>query len=859
MRTQEAQLPADRNRRLEDGPAARLGSVPVATIVRRADPRLRARSLCLALVVLAVLTPKTAFGQSRTVRVGVYQNEPKIFMDENGRASGIFIELLEEIGVREGWTLDYVPCEWAACLQALADGKIDLMPDVAYSQERDAIYDFHETPVLESWSRVYASSKTPINKNSDLDGKRIAVPQGSIQQRVFQQLMDGFGYKVSLIPADSFEAAFEMAANGSADAAIANTFFGDYFYQDYGLAKTTIDFQPVDLYYATAQGRNHDLLDAIDRYLGEWIPKPGSPYNTTLGQWTQKATAYRVPLSVLWLVGSITGLLVAAVGMVLLLRQQVKVRTRHLEQAGADLQESEERYRTLANISPVGIFHTDSSGATQYVNPKWCEISGQSLEEARGEGWLQAVHPDDRARLGQGWRESTRLQEASFSDYRFVRPDGTMAWVLGQAVPERNPENQIVGYVGTVTDITRRKQDEAALQASERQLSLIYANISDDLYYLAVEPDDRFRFISTNLAFQRRSGLTEDQIAGRLVQEVIPEPAQALVLENCRKATRTRNTASWQEVLVHPAGDRYGEASVIPILDANGECTRLLGTIHDITEQVRAETQLRRLNAELEERVARRTEELNAALRQAQEADRLKSAFLATMSHELRTPLNSIIGFTGVLLQGLAGPLNAEQAKQLGMSRDSARHLLALINDVLDISKIEAGQLEVARAPFEMRAAIEDTLRGVSPLAEKKGLALSVAIASHVGVVVSDRRRVEQILLNLLGNAIKFTEHGEVRLACRAQAAELEISVQDTGIGIRPEDLGKLFEPFHQLETGLNRRHEGTGLGLAICKNLVSLLGGQIRAESQWGAGSTFTFTLPLAPEGGSHGEHPDH
>jgi signal transduction histidine kinase len=185
--------------------------------------------------------------------------------------------------------------------------------------------------------------------------------------------------------------------------------------------------------------------------------------------------------------------------------------------------------------------------------------------------------------------------------------------------------------------------------------------------------------------------------------------------------------------------------------------------------------------------------------------------------------------------------------------------LLALINDVLDISKIEAGQLEVARAPFEMRAAIENTLRAVSPQAQKNGLALTASIASNVGVVVSDRRRVEQILLNLLSNAIKFTERGEVRLACRAQNGWLEISVRDTGIGIRPEDLGKLFEPFHQLETGLNRRHEGTGLGLAICRNLVNLLGGQIRAESEWGAGSTFTFTLPLTPEGGFHGEHPDH
>jgi len=167
---------------------------------------------------------------------------------------------------------------------------------------------------------------------------------------------------------------------------------------------------------------------------------------------------------------------------------------------------------------------------------------------------------------------------------------------------------------------------------------------------------------------------------------------------------------------------------------------------------------------------------------------------------------------------------------------------------VLDISKIEAGQLEVVRAPFEVRAAIEQCLRGVTPQAQKKGLALTAALDASVGAVVSDRRRVEQILLNLLSNAIKFTERGEVRVACRVRGEMLEISVSDTGLGIRPEDLDKLFEPFRQLETGLNRRHEGTGLGLAICRNLVHLLGGQIRVDSKLGVGSTFTFTLPCPP-----------
>jgi len=216
------------------------------------------------------------------------------------------------------------------------------------------------------------------------------------------------------------------------------------------------------------------------------------------------------------------------------------------------------------------------------------------------------------------------------------------------------------------------------------------------------------------------------------------------------------------------------------------------------------------------------------------------------MSHELRTPLNSIIGFTGIILQGLVGPLNDEQTKQLGMVQSSARHLLNLINDVLDISKIEAGQVEIASEPFDVRQAIQKVVRTVTPLAEKKGLTLVAEVAPEVSQIVSDRRRVEQILINLVNNAIKFTEHGEVRVECQISDRRLLTRVVDTGIGIRPEDMGKLFEVFRQIETGLTRRHEGTGLGLSICRRLVEMLGGEIWAESEWSVRSTFTFTLPL-------------
>jgi signal transduction histidine kinase len=288
------------------------------------------------------------------------------------------------------------------------------------------------------------------------------------------------------------------------------------------------------------------------------------------------------------------------------------------------------------------------------------------------------------------------------------------------------------------------------------------------------------------------------------------------------------------------------------VSDAQGDVTEVLSVGTDITELKRAEKEIRELNATLERRVVRRTAELAVAKDRAEAADRVKSAFLATMSHELRTPLNSIIGFTGIMLQELAGPLNAEQRKQLEMVRDSSRHLLALINDVLDISRIEAGQLEVSCEPFDLRASIEKAVRLVQPLADKTGLTLRAVLAPQIGEVVGDSRRVEQVLINLLNNAIKFTDEGSVTLtadvvpdASRTAPSAIRIAVTDTGIGIKPEDLTELFQPFRQVDTGLAREHEGTGLGLAICRRIADLLGAEISATSQWGEGSVFTLTLP--------------
>jgi len=254
----------------------------------------------------------------------------------------------------------------------------------------------------------------------------------------------------------------------------------------------------------------------------------------------------------------------------------------------------------------------------------------------------------------------------------------------------------------------------------------------------------------------------------------------------------------------------------------------------------------RRLEMEktkVDRKVKRRTQQFQKAKEEAERANQMKSIFLASMSHELRTPLNSVIGFTGIVLQGLAGELNDEQKEQLGMAYGSAKHLLSLINDLLDISKIESGELKPDIREFNIAEAGIEIRDSLKIMAEEKELELIFNIPDIS--IFSDKRRFEQILLNLVNNAIKFTEKGKVEVKAVEKDENIEVMIKDTGIGIKKEDFHKLFQPFVQLEYTITEG-AGTGLGLYLTKNLVQLLKGKIQMESEYRKGSTFTFILPI-------------
>jgi methyl-accepting chemotaxis protein len=519
-----------------------------------------------------------------------------------------------------------------------------------------------------------------------------------------------------------------------------------------------------------------------------------------------------------------------------------KIRTDMAERRKVDdaLQESETRYRRIIETANEGVWIIDGAMNTTFVNQRFADMLGYTREEMIGHNVLDYVISLDKPVIDTQFVARRKGIKGSY-ECRLRQRDGRTIWCMISGSPILDEANSYQGSFGMVTDITERKQAEEALRESEVFNRSLVENLPD---IIAIYDSGGI------IRYANPAGL---KIMSSTLSKVIGQPILSFIADYQRSDVEKKMQArlSGERLVPYEVDIKTGNGEIltvilnaVPISYEKEPVVLVLMT--DITERKQAEQKLLEAHQDLERKVAERTRELAQAKEAAESADRLKSAFLATMSHELRTPLNSIIGFSGILLQELAGPLNEEQKKQLGMVSDSSEHLLALINDVLDLSKIEAGQLKIANEPFELRPVIDKVIRSVRPMVEAKHLVLELEVAPDVEKVTADSRRVEQVLLNLLSNSIKFTEQGHIRITCLHQGSEVRISVADTGIGIKREDLEKLFRPFTQVETGLTRQYEGTGLGLSISKRLVTLMGGTIAVESEWGKGSTFSFTVPV-------------
>ncbi|MET0963206.1 MAG: EAL domain-containing protein [Noviherbaspirillum sp.] len=408
-------------------------------------------------LAFAALLFFAAAAEAREVSVGVYDNPPKVFLGERQEPSGILIDLLRRIAGAEGWTLRFVPCAWRACLDAVEQGRIDLLPDVAYSDERDNVLDFHQSPALYSWSLVYRRRDVTINSVFDLKDKRIAVLNGSIQRDYFAGLLKNSGIRVSFVPVATLSEGFDLVSRGGAETAIANKYFGDRNAENKGLRDTPIVFQPVKLFYATGSGRDSELLQAIDRHLGGWQADPQSFYFDVLRRW-QDGPQPRISSAVWGGLGGAGLLLLSALGAAGFLRREVSIRTR-------ELREREQSLRIAATVfqSQEAMFVTGPDCRVIEANQAFTEMTGYRADELPDRTipafTLEESVLDQREAMWEAAERTGRWQAEVWT--RRQGGEHYAAWLTITAV--RAPGGETSHFVGTQTDITERKlvQDQA--------------------------------------------------------------------------------------------------------------------------------------------------------------------------------------------------------------------------------------------------------------------------------------------------------------------------------------------------------------------------------------------------------------
>ncbi|MFO0879051.1 MAG: PAS domain S-box protein [Gemmataceae bacterium] len=519
--------------------------------------------------------------------------------------------------------------------------------------------------------------------------------------------------------------------------------------------------------------------------------------------------------------------------------QAIQALNADLERRVAERTQELSRLVAILDASPDYIaIAKDPTVETLYANK-----SIRRLAEARGFDPDHLVvgifHPPESIRIVQEVGLPTALREGLWlGETEVLGPEGQRIPVSQLIQAHRNPDGGLA-YLSTVMrDLTEQKKSDAALRESEERFRLI-ADTIHEAFWMASPGAGRIYYASS--AYEKLWGRTCQSLYDNPMSfaEVIHPEDREQVL-NATVNHRGEPYDQEYRLLLDNREQRWVRVRGYPYLGPDGQLQYVIGTASDITQRKQAEAALRE-----------QSDQLALANAELAKASRMKDEFLASMSHELRTPLNGVLALSEGMEEGAYGPVNPEQAAALRDIETCGRHLLALINDILDLSKVEAGQIALTLEPTDVEGVCQAALRLVKEMAQKKRHHVSVSLDAGIGLVLVDERRLKQVLVNLLSNAVKFTpQGGEIGLELRAdrERGTLCFTVWDHGIGIRPEDMNLLFQPFRQIDSRLSREYTGTGLGLALVRRLTELHGGGVSLESEPGQGSRFSITLPWQP-----------
>ncbi len=500
------------------------------------------------------------------------------------------------------------------------------------------------------------------------------------------------------------------------------------------------------------------------------------------------------------------------------------------------MEERKEFYRLLVDsIRDYAIFMISTDGIIKSWNEGARRIKGYDTEEVVGKH-ISIFYPKEDVITRQvelGLQKASEDGEFEDEGWR-IKKDGSRFWANVIITAVYNGDGKVIGFTKVTRDFTNRHQGELKLKESEERYRSVVKSDKDYAIFLISTDGSIKRW---NEGVKQIKGYNPEEVIGKHISIFYPkEDVIAGKIEKELQKAKDNGQFEDEGWRIKKDGSRFWANVVITaIYDKDDKLIGFTKVTRDYTNRYRDQQKLFGYQDSIER--------ANTKLK---ELDQLKSMFLASMSHELRTPLNSIIGFTGIILQGLDGEITPLQKDHLSRANRSAKHLLSLINDVIDLSRIEAGMIDIFPEVTSLADVIDDTVSWVQPQADEKGLVIHTNTQPDI-VIEIDRKRLYQCILNYLSNAVKFTETGTITVSCTKHEAngDVDINVSDTGIGISKENLEKLFNPFVRIDSHLRTKALGTGLGLYLTKKLTTeILNGTVEAQSQLGKGSTFSIKL---------------
>lgn len=780
-----------------------------------------------------IISAKAFPEKTKTVLTGFYENKPKIFTQKS-KPAGIFIDILDEIAQKKGLRIKYVKCSWPECMEMLESGEIDLMPDVAFSMERNEIFKFNKEIVFESFSQIYTGKDLKIEKFSELDGKTIALLQGSIQEKILVTMMSGFNYRLKVLHVNSYEEAFELASRGIVDAAVSNHFFGEYFYKSYNLLKTPLVFNPASLHFASPKDSDTELLEKIDRSLKIMKTNPGSTYYKALEKWMDRPPITALPNYFYPVIIISCSFLMLAVVVIFFLKIKIREKLVNLEIFKSQMNKSEKRFRDLFETMGSAVIFQNSNQEIILANRQAESLLNFSLKSGKDRKkniYADAVTEDGSplTKENNPFFKASKTGQKTNGQILGIKNE-KLKWILINSTPEFEPvSGQPAGVLSVMEDITELKAMEEELMKKNTELEQIFDTVPDAMVYA----NKTRRILKVNKSFTSLFQYMPDEVIGLSTSLLYNDQAEFNNQGKIRYNPHAPRLTAPYEVEYKRKNSQVftGETVGSKLTDSKGRVIGMLALIRDVTEKRKIEA------------IINRSQKIESVGRIA-----------GSIAHDFNNILTVISGYSELIITKTSElPEISSQARQISdavaKAKKLTRHLLTFSRkQTLTFSKIDINEL------------IRNFRDFLYPVLGRN-ISLYLSFSEQSCYVKADAGQIEQILMNLAVNSRdSFSSKGKITISSqkikingsKTDLVNLPpgdyalITFEDNGCGIEKEVMEHIFEPFFTTKA----KDKGTGLGLSTTYGIIKLHGGEITVSSVPGKGTVFRIYLPCSDIG---------